>query len=469
MISPERTGLLKSFLGSLPEQIAARLAHAVEVDRLVEGKSLPHEMILEGLRPALRRLAGAERTLTPLRFFCVPFEDLFTMVPRKDIKQKGRISRGSVAPIWTWVSQMLLPDETKAYSREFKAAIVAGKHADAKARAEIFWPIAADAMRDALASDVSRKAARGVLNSDVVIADAEEAALLLSVGQAVNKIQETLPRPVPVLTDELLWSLRAIYDELIETAPDAAPYVAVIAMNRLARPWEALKLPLSISRQTQDTLIASTDMGLVGEIIFGDIENYCKAVRDAKHPLFDADSLVENLSHFTSLSSGIVKGIEMRRDGKWGQRLMKDRAALAEVMDGFMERAPKELSAALPYQKSGSFTGGPKTPDFSRQVDAEKTDRALRYSRLVMGCKPFAVAGSFGASVKKAEEDMCQMLRSYNEDVVKELRTPDAKRRAVAESQFEIVVKLTSVLFSEEEAEFLRRRGRAALGAAQAA
>ncbi|MGZ5989423.1 MAG: hypothetical protein ACXWLZ_10320, partial [Rhizomicrobium sp.] len=60
-------------------------------------------------------------------------------------------------------------------------------------------------------------------------------------------------------------------------------------------------------------------------------------------------------------------------------------------------------------------------------------------------------------------------LRSYNEDVVKELRTPDAKRRAVAESQFEFVVKLTSVLFSEEEAEFLRRRGRAALGAAQAA
>ena len=114
MISPERTGLLKSFLGSLPEQIAARLAHAVEVDRLVEGKSLPHEMILEGLRPALRRLAGAELTLTPLRFFCVPFEDLFTIVPRKDIKQKGRISRGSVAPIWTWVSQMLLRRRTSS-------------------------------------------------------------------------------------------------------------------------------------------------------------------------------------------------------------------------------------------------------------------------------------------------------------------------------------------------------------------
>ena len=466
-MSPDKTGLLKSFLGSLPEEIAARLARAVEIDRLADGKALPHDMILEGLRPALRRLPGAERTLTPLRYFCVPFEDLFTLVPRTTVKQKGRISRGSVAPIWTWLNQSLLPEETRAYSRDFKSAIVSNRAGDAKARAEAYWPLAAGALRDALCSDARRKDARVPLTSELVVADAEEAALLLGVGGSVVKIQETLPRPVAVLTDELLWALRAIYDGLIETNPDAAPYVAVIAMNRLARPWEALKLPLSISRQTQDTLISSTDMGLVGEIIFGDIESYCKAVRDAKHPNFDADALVENISHFTSLSSGIVKGIEMRRDGKWGQRLMKDRAALAEVMDGFMERAPKELAGALPYQKS--LTGGHKAADFSRAVDQEKLDRALRYARLVMGCKPFAAAGSFGASVKKAEEDMCQLLRSYNEDVVKELRTTDAQRRAVVESQFENSVKLTAILFSEEEAELLRRRGRAALGPAQAA
>jgi hypothetical protein len=219
-----------------------------------------------------------------------------------------------------------------------------------------------------------------------------------------------------------------------------------------------------ISRQTKDTLISSTDMGLVGEIIFGDIEAYCIAVREAKHPNFDADALVENISRFTALSSGIVKGIEMRRDGKWGQRLMKDRAALAEVMDEFMERAPRELAAALPLHKSG-FSGGPKMPDFSRPVEADKLERALRYAHLVIGCKPFAVAGSFGASVKKAEEEMCQMLRNYNEDVIRELRGADDKKRAGVESQFENVVKLTSVLFSAEEADLLRRRGRAALGA----
>ena len=456
--------MLKSFLGSLPEQIAARLARAVEVDRLVDGKSLPHEMILEGLRPALRRLAGSDRTPTAMRYFCMPFEDLFTVTPRKDSKQKGRIARGSVTPMWSWLGQSLLPEATSAYLREFKLLVAVGKHTEARARAQDYWPLAANALRQALATDVGRRAARDILGGELVLADVEEAALLLSVAPIVVEIQEKLVRPVPVLTDELLWTLRGIYDRTVETAPDAAPYVAVIAMHRLSRPWEALKLPMMVSRQTKDTLISSTDMGLVGEIIFGDIEGYGNAVREAKHPNFDADALVENISHFTTLSSGIVKGIEMRRDGKWGQRLMKDRAALAEVMDDFMERAPKELAAALPQQKGG-YSGGPKMPDFSRPVEAEKLERALRYARLVVGCKPFAVAGSFGASVKKAEEEMCQILRNYNEDVVRELRSVDAKKRAVVEGQFEAVVKLTTILFSAEEADLLRRRGRAALGA----
>ena len=468
MISPERTGLLKSFLGSLPEQIAARLAQAVEVDRLVDGKLLPHEMILEGLRPALRRATGSDRTPTPLRAFCIPFEDLFTLHPRK-AKQKGSIARGSVMPVWAWLSQTLLVEQTKDYIREFKALILAAKHAEARERAVQFWTVASVAMQAKLADAAGLKAARLVLNSEMVVADAVEMALLLSVGPAVLEIQTALPKPVPTLTDDLMWPLRAVYDRLAESVPDAAAYVAVIAMHRLARPWEALKLPLSISRQTQDTLISSTDMGLVGEIIFGDIENFGKAVREARHPMFDEALLLDNLANFTTLSSGIVKGIEMRRDGKWGQRLMKDRAALAEVMDGFMERAPKELGAALPMQKSGSFSGGPKYPDFSRPIDADKTERALRYARLVVGAKNLAVAASFGASAKKADEEMCQLLRSYNEDVVKELRGAEGPKRAIVESQFETVCTLTALLFSEEEAELLRRRGRAAQQAAAAA
>ncbi|MEJ0041047.1 MAG: hypothetical protein WDM81_01915 [Rhizomicrobium sp.] len=157
-------------MGGLPEQIAARLAQAVEADRLVDGKSLPHEMILEGLRPALRRSTGADRTPTPLRAFCLPFEDLFTLLPRK-AKQKGSIARGSVTPVWAFISQTLLVEQSKDFIRDFKAQILAGRQAEARARAAAFWPVAAAALSGALADG---KKARGVLGSDLIVADAAE-------------------------------------------------------------------------------------------------------------------------------------------------------------------------------------------------------------------------------------------------------------------------------------------------------
>jgi hypothetical protein len=55
-------------------------------------------------------------------------------------------------------------------------------------------------------------------------------------------IHDVLVRPVPVLTDEMLHSLRAIRDGLSVLEPEAVPYVAMIAMTRLASPGEASKL-----------------------------------------------------------------------------------------------------------------------------------------------------------------------------------------------------------------------------------
>ena len=309
-------------------------------------------------------------------------------------------------------------------------------------------------MRETLADAAGRKAARAALNNDMILADAEEMALLLLTGADVLKIQSVLPKPVVQLNEDLLWQLRAIYDELVKRNSDAAPYVAVIAMNRLAKPWEALRLPMMISRQTNDTLISKTDMGLVGEILFARLDDLQKAIMATRHPMFEADKLLEQVQSFAELSSAVVKEIEVRRDGEWGQRLLKDRAAVGNVMDGFMDRAPRELAAALPQQKSS----GPKMSDFSRGPDAEKQALGLRYTRLVVGCRNFAAAASFAAKQKTNYEEMCGYLRRHNEDLVKELRGSEPERRANAEAQFDFCVELTHLLFSEEEAELLRRQ-----------
>jgi hypothetical protein len=434
----------------------------VEVDRLAGGNGLPHDVILEALRPALRIAHSADRTMTPLRLFCEPFEDLLTTVVSKE-KRKGRIVRGHVVPVWLWLSETLMPRETKSFVTAIREAILGYRTIEAKQHANAFWIAASEAIRSALAND--RANTRRTLGSDLVVADAEEMALLLSAGGDVVDLQEKLPRGTPTLSEDLIWNLREIYERMVKTAPDAAPYVAVIAMNRLEHPWEALKLPLQISRQTSDTMISSTDMGLAGEVLLGDLDIHTNAIRAAKHPNFDPVDLAMHGREFSKISTGLVQEVELRRDGPWHTRLMKDRSQVAETMEGLMERAPREIIAALPVQKTGSYGGGPKAPDVSRAPDADKSERALRYARLVVACRPFAAAASFGAAQKDAYNEVCVHLKTYCDDIVREVRS-DGPKRAIAEQYFALAAEFTAILFSDEEAELLRRRGRAAMAAA---
>ncbi len=447
--SPDKSGQLQGLLGKLPEAAASKLARAVEMDRLMEGDALPHEAILAGLRPSLRQ---TDRTLTPLRLFCQPFEDLLSSDLRKT-KQKAVIARSSLVPIWSWLGADLLVPETQAYFRNAKAAILAGRVEDAVALAQAFQLAAGTKMRAALDRDDVRKR----LNADET-EDAREMALLLCEGAEMLKIQHCLPKPLAHLTEEILWQLRESYDALIARNPDVAPYVAVVAMNRLQRPWEALRLPMMVSRQTSDALISKTDMGLVGEILLARMDRMKADIMAARHPIFDAAALVAQVGGFAELSSAVVKEIEVRRDGEWGQRLLKDRAAIGAVMDAFMERAVKEFTAALPMHKG--------TGDFSRTTLAEKRELALRYTQLVAGTRIFAAAGSFAAKQRTAFEDSSNHLRRYVEDAIRELRSASGDKRATIEAQLQYCAELAALLFSTEEAGLIRRRVRAAQAAA---
>jgi hypothetical protein len=452
---PDKTGLLKAFLGGLPGAAAGRLAMAVEVDRLMDGHALPHEDILEGLRPILRR-EHYDRTPTPLRLFCRPFQDLLTCAPRK-AKQKASIARETLMPAWNWITQTLLPDEAAAYAAECTRSVLEHKPDAALACAAQFWPLAGAAMGKALAGEAGRKAAQKALGNVFAVDDVAEMALLLSAGDAIEQLSALLPAPVASFHEQLVWQVREIYDGLVATQPDVAPYIAVIVMNRLVRPWEALRLPLLVTRHTDDTLIAKTDMGLVGEILFARMDALKNSIQITRHPLFDAERLMEEAKNFADLSSHIVQEIELKRDGEWGKRLMSERVEIGKVMEGFMDRAPKEIGAALPTHKA---TGA----DFSKLPGAEKHEMALRYARLVAGSRNFAAAASFAAKQKAVYEDLCTMLKRYNEDLIKALKTDP--QNAIAGAQFQLCVELTAILFSDEEADLLRRRARAAQSAA---
>ena len=465
ILSADKMLLLSGFLGQLPEHVAARLAKAVEVDRLIGGSNLPHEEILRALRPQLRQVPEKARTQTPQRFFCLPFEDMLVS-PNRSTKQKGRIARSTIEPVWNWLATDLMPTRHRAITEALRDAILRGRDAEREELTAELWSEASTALKAELANEKQRTFAAKKLGGTAAAEDAMEIAVVLAAGREITQMQSRLPKPILALTEDDIKLLRETFDALSESMPDVAPYVPLIVMGRLERPWEALHLAGILGRKMTDTVIANTDLAVVGELLFSDLDEYAKKMQSVRPAEFDPELVVTTLANFSELSSGIVKELGIRRDGKWGQRLSKNRATVSQAVENLIERAPKEILAALPTARVGSFGKGPKPLDFSRKPDPDRVAKATRYASLMAHSRPFAVAAAFSAKLKEAMDETAEELRTYGEDILREFRAGPSDTRGHMDEHWDVVLALCTLVLGEQETELLRRRSKVPTAAA---
>jgi hypothetical protein len=459
MISADKQQLLSGFLCKLPEPVAARLAKAVEVDRLTGGQGLPHDVILDALRPQLRQAAQPARMPTPQRFFCQPFEDLL-IVRQRNAKQKGRIARSSIEPVWNWLANELMPARHHELTAAIRDAILYSRLSDVEQRAAELWDDSAATLKTALADEKKMTAAAKKLGGVAAAEDAAEIALILRGAREIEKLQNRLSKPIVSLTDADIAFLRDAYDRLTTSDPDLPPYVPLVVLGRLERPWEVLRVVAALTRKTTDTLIAATDLAVVGDLLFSDLDVYVKKLQSARAADFESEAVLHDLASFAELASGMVKELGFRRDGKWGQNLAKDRAAVAEVMEGLLAKAPREILGALPLSRANVSGKGPRPLDFSRPHDPERTATAKRYAHLMVHSRPFAEATAFSAKLNAAFDETANALRAHGEEIVREFRAATVEARANLDVHFEPMLELCTLVLGGEEAALIRRRAR---------
>lgn len=461
-LSLEKQHLLQAFLAGLPERYARPLANAVELDKVAGGAGLPHDVILEGLRPALARTADAAhaaRPATPLRLFTALFEDLL-VPPDRRVKLKGRIARSSLAPFWAWLGAGPLRGRLPVLEGRLRAAVLSGAAAQRDAVLSDIYALTGEAVaqefqgRDSGAPDALAAAMGG---QDAAM-DVRDIGCICRGAPELAQLQRAVPRAAPHLSPELTETVREIFDRLNARARDAAGYVPVFVMPRLAKPWEVLRLAAQLARQDVDTLISATDMAMAGDILLAEMEELSDRLQALRPADLDAAAGVADLSRFARLSYGMVHEIGIKRDGRWGQRLMKARARVAEAMETLLERAPRDILAVLPTKQ----TKGLRRPDISRMPDADRAARAERLAHLLAGARPYAAAAAFQAALTAALDEVAQGLRAYDEDILRELRGAAGDARARAEAHLELALTLSEHVLGEQETSLLRRRARAA-------
>jgi hypothetical protein len=462
---PTKEHELKRLLATLPPDKALTLAAAVERGRLAGDRTLPIDMILDGLRPTLRR-AQAKRVPTAQRLFCEPIADFLVDDPR-EYKQPGRIARSTVRVLWRWLKDTLRVGLAEIETQVSRAVFSRDQRqmTDAvhRMQSELLTAVKA-ALDRAAPGSTERRMLVAKFGSEEALADLEEIASLMQGANELAPLRGLLPKRIDTLTEQHTTFVRDIYDQLSARKSDLSPYVGLLVLARLKRPWEALRLAGIVSRRTNDALFSASDMGIVGDVLLADMENLALDIASVRPDSIDPDVLLTKLDRFVQMSGGLVREIGVKREGKWGQRLIKIRQLASDAMDTLVVRAPREITAALPVQRLGAFGGrGPRRPDLSRDPDPVRVERALTWGRLLAGSTPYAGGGAFYAAHKDAFEEVSQFLRAYAESMMTELKTIEFDKRPRAQAYQAHAEALSDVILGLEETEQIRRRAASAM------
>jgi hypothetical protein len=461
---------LHEALGRLSAQEAATLAQAVELQRSLGTETLPTNAILDVVRPRLRD-ARPRRHPTVFRLICNAFDEFLTD-RRDEPRIAGLIPRKSVGP-WRAVLWHIAKDEIAALTIKLRSTLAKDPRA----------PL------DALEREIQQSAARWAA---LVVADLNkpkpDPVLKKQLRGALADDARAIARILPV-AQPIAAAMRALTvllerfhlmdgDRILDLAPDGvtllkqhylalsnshgadAFYLALAVTNRLARPYQILRLARALSWKPTETLVANTEFSYVGGRLIGDLQRLSReivAMVSHRHRLPPAEDLGRNIGHYMEEAEALLNEIGFRRDSAWGEAILQTRNDLAAVLhEKLLQRFGQNILAMMPLAPRDGFV--PDSAEARGNLEA-----ALQSARLIQLLAQRGHRHGFAQAARETLNGLRIELERRANSVLGELkRDPDA---VALRPQLEAVEKLFDVVFEEGRGALLLRQMSLALRA----
>jgi hypothetical protein len=454
---------LAQFLSKLSPLTARKLALGLEREKL-RGTALPYEAIMSGLRPKL----GASGEKRPglgnaFRQFCIPFEDLLEDKTRR-VKQQGRICRNSISPVWNWLSRDLLPDAVADLSARVTEHALTGDEVALEAAISVLHSSASAAIIKALNAarrdPQQRRALEQALGGEAVLEDAHEMAQALAIAPALRAVQASTPKPIAEFEEDLVYFTRDIYRQVLDSNSENAIYVPLSVMGRLSQPWQILRFVKKIARQNTDILLTETELAVLGEILFRQIEDIATRYAAQRAGEQNLNLMLQDVTWFARASKGIATEIDLRRVGEWGQRLLAARGRMSATVSDEISRFEHDLAAALPLHKIGMYgRSGPRRPDLTGAPQPQPIEAMAQALHFLAGISIVAESIGLQSHCKTVRAEIDDYLAVYSDGLIEDIRLLRGPERRNAQSFLEVACLFYEIIGPFEMGGILRRRG----------
>lgn len=462
-------GRLREYLQTLSPEARAMLVAELELALLRDDDIAGSELVLQELRQMIRgagqpvpRIGDAAR-----RFF-MPLEPFLTDGPA-DHKRLGRIARVSLDPIWQWICRDLMPAEANVFSDDINRALLVGDGVKVEQMTRVLHDRSIQHMTAALEAldslESNEKARRRFfvqVGTPRAIEDVTTLAHILALRDALGAVGRGLPDHFRTFEREHAHQVKTLFDSFIaEIVYSSAPsrrsdlllYGLIIVANRMAAPWQLLRVATFAAETDETARIAATPYAVAVKIVLSDLEY---AVKELQSELKAGRPVASLLKTLHDAARGMRTEMDLSVDSPWSRRLASIRSAVANMLTAEIENTPGRIRRLLRPRAAKEIVAG-------SLIDVYDVQDVEMRVELIAACRHYAGELALSEVTLRTYADIAQYLESGTRILLDALRQADALERPFRYSQVDAAVRFCRTIFGADYASLLAKAADAAL------
>ena len=306
-------------------------------------------IVVEKLRAEFRKDGQTQSRDNPSRHFFAPLEPLL-VDGAPEHANSGRILRGSLAPIWEWISRNLLPTMARDYVNEMNRLIAADNPREAGRVSATFQTKVVKSLEGTLASSDGADLARAKLAiytaSRTVYDDVTKMLCVLRARDALAKFSDALPASIRKFDDPQVTKISGLLDALGKKHADALPFALALVATRLKTPWQLIRLATKAAPSKNAADIAATPYAITVSMVLDRMDDNRSALRVSlrNERILVAKSI---LTEMYDTEYALQVRIDRFDESDWGKRLQNLMSAVSALVEAEVNRFPDEVDHVL--------------------------------------------------------------------------------------------------------------------------
>jgi hypothetical protein len=463
---------LREYLRNLKPEARAMLIVELERAQLRGDDMSGSDLVLAELRRAVRDEAQqVPRIGDAARLFFMPFEPFLINAPA-DHKRIGRIARVSLAPIWHWIGRDLMPAEAKAFSDDINRALLGGDKTKADQLVRALQDRVAVRMRETMTTiSADEKAQRRLtiqVGSPRAADDVANILHVLEVRDELADLARRLPQNVRAFEREVIEQAKTHIDAALAAKAvegnaarkaDVTRYGVVLLMNRLAAPWQLIRLATRAADSDVAARVAETPYAVAVTIVLGEIE---ATVAELRSEFRAGRRITSMLRELRDGARGLRTEMDLSVDSAWSRQLAAIRSEVSSLLRPEIDATPGLVRRLLRPRPANEIKPG-------STVDGIDVDEAEARVEFVAACRNCASELALSEVTLRAYSELTQYLETGSKALVDTLRHSGDADRPFRQSQVEAAIRLCRTLFGAEYADVLGKAADVAVHSATAA